>query len=86
MEKDIINQIPSEILLRSVIANNLKQLRKKHGLTQEELANISGLHRVTIAKYEKCKLSISLITLLQLAKVLGEPVAALLDGYEEIDF
>ena len=32
--------------------SKIKQLREARGLTQEQLANMTGIHRVTIAKYE----------------------------------
>lgn len=32
--------------------NNLRKIREKRGLTQEELANKSGISRVTISKLE----------------------------------
>ena len=31
---------------------NLKELRKRKGLTQQELADLINVHRVTIAEYE----------------------------------
>lgn len=31
---------------------NLKQVREQRNMTQQELANKSGLHQVTIARYE----------------------------------
>lgn len=31
---------------------NLKEVREKKNMTQQELANKSGLHQVTIARYE----------------------------------
>ena len=32
--------------------SKIKQLREARGLTQEQLAEMTGIHRVTIAKYE----------------------------------
>ncbi|MGX2975478.1 helix-turn-helix domain-containing protein [Ursidibacter arcticus] len=39
---------------------NIKKYRKKNGITQEELSNISGLHRNYISDVELGKRSISL--------------------------
>ena len=39
---------------------NIKKYRKKNGITQEELSNISGLHRNYIIDVELGKRSISL--------------------------
>jgi transcriptional regulator with XRE-family HTH domain len=37
---------------RSTLAKNIIKLRKKHGLSQEDLAKLSGVSRRTIALYE----------------------------------
>lgn len=51
----------------------LKEVREKHGLTQEELARKSGISRVTISMIESGKSScVKTQTLLKLADALGE--------------
>ena len=82
MAEDIINKIPKEILLKGVIAQNIKSLRKKHQITQDELANLTGINRVTIARYESCQLTMSIDKLLTIAKVLEVTPNDLLDGWE----
>lgn len=77
-------EIPREILLKVVVANNLKKLRKKHGLTQDELARLTGIDRVSIAKYETCQRVMHIEKLLLIAKVLGETPNTVLEGWEEI--
>ena len=58
--------------------NRLKQFRKEHGLSQEELAEKSGVSRVTISKLESGELSVSkTTTLIQIADALGESVTAI---------
>lgn len=74
--------IPSNILLRGVISVNLKLLRKKYKVTQEELAFITGINRVSISRYESCQQSISLENLLLIAKALEVSPSALLEGWE----
>lgn len=82
MEESIYG-ISKTVFLRVVIAGNLKLLRQKHGITQERLAEIAGLSRVTIAKYETCQMSISLESLLSIAKGLGEEPSTILKGWEK---
>lgn len=76
--------IPSEVCLRFLIAQNLTRLRKKYEITQEALAEITGIHRVTIANYERCRNSISLNNLLIIAKALGETPNTILEGWESL--
>lgn len=82
MEKDIY-EIPKTVYLRVVIAQNLKTLRKKHGITQERLAAITGINRISITRYETCQMSISLEHLLIIAKALNEEPNNILEGWEE---
>lgn len=35
-----------------IIGNKIKEIRKKQGLTQKELANLTGLSEISIRKYE----------------------------------
>jgi|GEM_PF-4413138 len=53
--------------------SRLKILRLKYKLTQEELAQMAGIHRATVAKAE-CGNFISLQSALLLARVLGTTV------------
>ena len=84
MVEDIINKIPQEVLLRGVIASNMKLLREEHGITQEELATQTGINRVTITRYETSQVSVSLLNLLKISKALGVEPSALLKGWEKI--
>jgi len=52
------------------IKNNLKNIRKSRGLTQEELAKKSGLTQRVIAYYENETEQISSTPLIELAKAL----------------
>lgn len=49
----------------------LRELRKAKGMTQEELAKASNIHRVTISKYEAQKIDPSIESAGRLANVLG---------------
>ena len=69
------NQSPS---IRAVLAENLRQFRKAHGYSQEELANRCELHRTYIGSVEREERNVSLSTLEVLAKALGVSVPELL--------
>ncbi|WP_081054409.1 helix-turn-helix domain-containing protein [Burkholderia vietnamiensis] len=64
--------------LRAVLAENLRQYRKLHGYSQEELANRCELHRTYIGSVERGERNVSLHTLEVLAKALGVSVPELL--------
>lgn len=55
----------------SIIAENIKFLRKKKGLTQEQFANEVGVKRSVVGAYEESRAEPRLQTLLRMAEVLG---------------
>lgn len=64
--------------LQKVIARNVRALRTAMGVSQEELAHISGYHRTYVGMIERGERNISIATLEALAGALGvEPVALL---------
>jgi transcriptional regulator with XRE-family HTH domain len=60
--------------------NNLRYYRKLRGLTQLELAEISGITRYTISRIENYKNVISTPTLLALSKALSIDTQNLIGG------
>lgn len=69
------------------IANRLINLRKKNGLSQEELANKLGLSRQAVSKWERAEASPDTDNLICLAKLYGVSLDELLktdDGVETI--
>ncbi len=69
------------------IANRLVNLRKKNGLSQEELANKLGLSRQAVSKWERAEASPDTDNLICLAKLYGVSLDELLktnDGVETI--
>jgi len=57
--------------------NNIKELRKRLGLRQEDLAEKAGVTRQTIIAIENNKYNPSLILALKLAKLLASSVEEL---------
>ena len=56
--------------LNQVVAINLRQQRKKIGISQEDLAERCGLHRTYIGAIERSERNITLQTLERLAESL----------------
>ena len=61
-------------------ANRLAELRKKNGLSQEELADKLGLSRQAVSKWENDLSSPDTLKLIQLAEVLDTDVEYLATG------
>lgn len=65
------------------IGDNLRQIRRREGITQEQLAEMSGLSLNFVSKIErKEKQNVSVKTLLALATSLNVSAADLLKGSE----
>ena len=64
-------------------ANRLCDLRKKHGLSQEELAEKLGVSRQAISKWERSESSPDTDNLIELSKIYGISLDELLNGDEE---
>ena len=67
------------------IANRLVELRKKNGLSQEELANKLGLSRQAVSKWERAEASPDTDNLICLAKLYNVSLDELLNTDEDID-
>lgn len=67
------------------IANRLVKLRKKHGLSQEELADRLGISRQAVSKWERAESSPDTDNLICLAKLYGVSLDELLDCDSDID-
>jgi len=60
----------------------VRELRVERGLSQEKLAEISGLHRTYISSLELGKRNVSLVNVHALAKALKVSVASLFGNDE----
>lgn len=63
---------------RQMFAHNLRSTRLQRGLTQEQLAEISGLHRTYVGSVERGERNISIDNMERLANALGCALHALL--------
>jgi transcriptional regulator with XRE-family HTH domain len=64
--------------IREVFARNLRQLRAAKGISQEELAYQAGLDRTYVSSLERCRYSVSIDALENLATALGTDESSLL--------
>ena len=71
------------LTLQSAFGLAVRSLRKRAGLSQEELADKSGLHRTYIGSVERGERNISLENIQALAGVLGLQPSELLNLAEE---
>lgn len=64
--------------IKEILADNVRVYRNIKGLSQEQLAEISGLHRTYIGSVERKERNVTLNTLICLAKALNTSVPNLL--------
>lgn len=67
------------------IANRLVELRKKSGLSQEELADKLGISRQSVSKWERAESSPDTDNLICLAKIYGVSLDELLSTDQEVE-
>ncbi len=68
--------------IRDILAFNIKSLRKKRMLSQDELAQLSGLHRTYIGSVERGERNVTLSSLEALSAALEVSVTELLSKEE----
>lgn len=59
---------------------NLRRCRRRAGLSQEQFADLSGIHRTAVSSFERGQTQPMLETLVKAACALHAPVDELLDG------
>lgn len=64
------------------LGKKIKQLRHNKGVSQEELADIVGVHRTYIGMIERGEKNITILTLSKFVKALDTDLATLLQGAE----
>ena len=69
----------TEISLVDLVARNIRKYRKRKKISQEKLAEISGLHRTYIGAIERSERNITLNTLQLIANALNVEAKDLLE-------
>lgn len=73
------NQESKPKLARKRLAAKLRSERALRGLSQEQLADLAGLHRTYVGSVERSERNVSLDNIEQLANALGLDIAAMLE-------
>jgi transcriptional regulator with XRE-family HTH domain len=68
----------TEVSARVRLAQRLRMERAKRGISQEELADLAGLHRTYVGSVERSERNISVDNIELLSKALGMDIAELL--------
>lgn len=63
----------------AVFAANVKRARKAAGMTQEQVADASGIHVTEVSRIERGLRDPRISTVLKLADALGAPASQLVD-------
>jgi transcriptional regulator with XRE-family HTH domain len=63
---------------RKIFSQRLRQIRQNQELSQEELADLAGLHRTYVGSVERCERNISIDNMERLAKALDVDITDLL--------
>ena len=69
--------------LTRTIGTAIRQLRERAALSQEDFADLAGLHRTYIGRLERGERNASIETLARVAKALGAPLKQLLAGVRD---
>lgn len=64
--------------MRALVGRNFSRLRKRQGLTQEQLAERSGFSQQYLSDLERGKRNPTIVSLYELAQALGVPYLDLL--------
>lgn len=68
--------------LKAVLASKIKEFRRRGGLSQEDFAELCGLHRTYVSSVERCERNVTLSTLEVFSSVMGVSVSELLTSTE----
>lgn len=69
--------------LVDIFARNLRLLRQKAELSQEQLAELAGLHRTYVGSVERGERNVSIESIERLAKALKVPASRLMEASEK---
>jgi transcriptional regulator with XRE-family HTH domain len=62
---------------REVLARNIRMFRAERGISQEELADLAGLHRTYIGSIERSERNVSIDNIAKIAQALNLSIVEL---------
>lgn len=65
------------------MVTNLRTIRKERGMTQGQLSEATGIHKITISKYESGKVDPTLTSAERIATALGVTINDLIGGGQD---
>ena len=65
-----------------IIGNNIRRIRERLGLSQEDLALLVGLHRTFMGNVERGENNISILNLISITSILKVSIADILSGID----
>lgn len=65
---------------KQILGDNIRLERQEKGLSQEELAELAGLHRTYIGSVERGERNVSLENIVAISRALQLPTTKLLEG------
>ena len=65
------------------MVTNLRTIRKERGMTQGQLSEATGIHKITISKYESGKVDPTLTSAERIATALGVTINDLSGGGQD---
>lgn len=65
---------------RKQLGKRIRNLRKQLGLSQEDLADVCGLHRTYVGAVERGERNVSLLNIIQFARALRVKPAKLMEN------
>jgi len=71
--------LPSSL---EIVGREVREIRRKSGMTQQQLADLCGFHRTFIISIEKGRQNASVETLVRLASALGVMPGELFRGFK----
>ncbi len=71
--------------LLSQFGNKVREERRKRGYSQEQFADLAGVHRTYIGMIERAEKNITLESIGKIARALDVKIAVLLQNVDDID-
>ncbi len=65
--------------------NRIREFREQHGMTQQEMARLTGVSRQTIISLENGRYNPSILLAFRIARLFGKPVEEVFMYREETD-